>query len=101
MDCINERHQVIRHESEKPCKIDVHFTLGCHGHVEAAMERSNNHQIKPMTYHKTFLQAPDLHSTGHEKKFLYLIGYGINYAADRTIIADQYIADSEGNPPGQ
>ena len=27
MDCINERHQVIRHESEKPCKIDVHFTL--------------------------------------------------------------------------
>ena len=59
------------------------------------MERSNNHQIKPMTYHKTFLQAPDLHSTGHEKKFLYLIGYGINYAADRTIIADQYIADSE------
>lgn len=28
MDCINECHQVIRHESEKPCKIDVHFTLG-------------------------------------------------------------------------
>ena len=27
MDCINECHQVIRHESEKPCKIDVHFTL--------------------------------------------------------------------------
>ena len=27
MDCINEYHQVIRHESEKPCKIDVHFTL--------------------------------------------------------------------------
>ncbi len=27
MDCISECLQVIRHESEKPCKIDVHFTL--------------------------------------------------------------------------
>lgn len=71
------------------------IALGCHGHVEAAMKRSNIHLIKPMMYHKTFPQAPDLHSKVYEKKFLYLIGYGINYAADRTIIADQYIADSE------
>ena len=48
-----------------------------------------------MTSPNIFPQVPDLRSTGHEQKFLYLIGYGINYAADRTIIADQYIGNSE------
>ena len=28
MDCISYYRQVIRHEFEKPCKINVHFTLG-------------------------------------------------------------------------
>lgn len=29
------------------------------------------------------------------KKFLYLIGYGINYSSDRTMLADHYVAESE------
>lgn len=34
-------------------------------------------------------------SGSFEKQFLYLIGYGINYISDRTMLADHYVAESE------
>ena len=43
MDCINERHQVIRHESEKPCKIDVHFTLELTNHEMSLLLESGQY----------------------------------------------------------
>ena len=46
--------------------------------------------------HKTSsAETANLYARGHKQKYLYLIGYGINFATDRTLVADQYIHDSE------